>query len=100
MRSTPPILPRVSLVWEEGWVHFISTIVMHFVFAKHCTIKPLMVFKASENAKAQTLAIHGNGSSQIVNRTRDSEVMLHGRSHLGAEWSNALLAGERKRTFC
>jgi len=25
LRSTPPILPRVRLVWEEGWVHFIST---------------------------------------------------------------------------
>jgi hypothetical protein len=23
-RSTPPFLPRVRLVWEEGWVRFIS----------------------------------------------------------------------------
>jgi hypothetical protein len=24
-RATTPIVPRVRLVWEEGWVHFIST---------------------------------------------------------------------------
>lgn len=63
-------------------------VVLHARFAKHYAIEPFMVFKTSENAKAQTLAIHGNGSSQIANRTRDSEVMLHGRSDLSAEWSN------------
>jgi len=26
VRSHNPMLPRVRLVWEEGWVHFIRTI--------------------------------------------------------------------------
>ena len=63
-------------------------VVLHSRSAKHCTNEPFMIFKASENAKAQTLAINGYGSSQIAHRTHDSEVMLHGCSDLGAEWSN------------